>query len=44
MTEAARLRVILLYFAIGFCGQVAAGADNMGFLKCILLMILCASD
>ena len=33
MTEAARLRVTLLYFTIGFCAQVAAGADNMGFLN-----------
>ena len=40
MTEAARLRVIFLYFAIVFCAQMAAGADNMGFL----LLILCASD
>ena len=42
MTEAARLRVISLYFAIGFCAQVATGADNMGFFKSILLLILCA--
>ena len=33
MTEAARRRVTLLYFTIGFCVQVAAGADNIGFLN-----------
>ena len=30
MSEAARRRVTLLYFTIGFCAQVAAGADNIG--------------